>query len=316
MNYTTNFNLRLPERNEQFNLDDWNNNTTNIDSAMQTNKTNISNNATNITSILNGLSTVNTSDTSSIYYKLMKLIYPVGSLYWSSKSTNPASLFGGTWVQIKDRFVLACGDTYTSSGATGGASSVTLSVSNMPSHNHSFTPSGTVSSHSHTINSGNTSSSGTTNTAGIRFISTNTNSSGEHTHLMPVTTSSPGSGTSSNFYNFSTTSSVGTQNSSANSGFAKGSSYKLPATSSGILASVFGTGLDFRQTSFYSEAGGTSLSGTHTHRVTASGYIYGKTYATNPTFTGLAGTTSSNGSGTSFNILPPYVVKYCFERTA
>ena len=151
MNYTTNFNLRLPERSEQFNLDDWNNNTKSIDSAMQTNKTNISNNATNITSILTGLSTVNTSDTSSIYYKLMKLIYPVGSLYWSSKSTNPASLFGGTWVQIKDRFVLACGNTYTSVGKTGGNSSVTLTVSNMPSHTHSFTPSGSVSSHSHSF---------------------------------------------------------------------------------------------------------------------------------------------------------------------
>ena len=76
---------------------------------------------------------------------LTDTIYPVGSLYWSSKSTNPASLFGGTWVQIKDRFVLACGDTYKTVGATGGASSVTLSVSNMPSHSHSFTPSGEIS---------------------------------------------------------------------------------------------------------------------------------------------------------------------------
>ena len=34
------------------------------------------------------------------------------------------------------------------------------------------------------------------------------------------------------------------------------------------------------------------------------------------TFSGSAGTTDSNGSGTSFSILPPYVVKYCWERTA
>lgn len=95
-------------------------------------------------------------------------VYPVGSLYWSSKDTDPSTLFGGTWVQIKDRFVLACGDTYSTTGATGGASSVALSVSNMPSHNHSFTPSGEVSSHYHTINSGNTSSAGTKTTAGIR----------------------------------------------------------------------------------------------------------------------------------------------------
>ena len=180
MNYTTNFNLRLPERNEQFNLDDWNNNTKSIDSAMQTNKTNISNNATNITSILTGLSTVDT-DTSSIYYKLMKLIYPVGSLYWSSKSTNPSSLFGGTWVQIKDRFVLACGDTYTSVDETGGESSVTLSVSNMPSHTHSFTPSGSISSHSHSF----TPSGDISDTTATGTVSNHTHSfswSGSHSH--------------------------------------------------------------------------------------------------------------------------------------
>ena len=42
----------------------------------------------------------------------------------------------------------------------------------------------------------------------------------------------------------------------------------------------------------------------------------GTTGSATPTFTGTSGTTGSNGSGTSFSILPPYVVKYCFERTA
>ena len=50
--------------------------------------------------------------------------HPVGSYYWSSNATSPASLFGGTWTQIKDRFVLAAGDTYKV-GQTGGAASVT-----------------------------------------------------------------------------------------------------------------------------------------------------------------------------------------------
>ena len=74
---------------------------------------------------------------------LLNLVYPVGSIYLSSKNTNPGTLFGGTWVQIKDRFILTAGDSY-SNGATGGAATVTLTVSNMPSHTHSFTPSGTV----------------------------------------------------------------------------------------------------------------------------------------------------------------------------
>ena len=49
----------------------------------------------------------------------------------------------------------------------------------------------------------------------------------------------------------------------------------------------------------------------HTFTGTAS-----TTDSATPTFTGSSGTTESNGSGTSFSILPPYVVKYCFERTA
>ncbi|WP_396129895.1 phage baseplate protein, partial [Faecalicoccus pleomorphus] len=29
--------------------------------------------------------------------KLVDLVYPVGSLYMSTNSTNPSTLFGGTW---------------------------------------------------------------------------------------------------------------------------------------------------------------------------------------------------------------------------
>lgn len=49
--------------------------------------------------------------------------YPVGSIYLSANETSPASLFGGTWEQMKDRFLLGAGDSYAS-GATGGAKSV------------------------------------------------------------------------------------------------------------------------------------------------------------------------------------------------
>lgn len=50
---------------------------------------------------------------------LWEKIYPVGSIYISANSTSPAELFGGTWEQIKDRFLLAAGDTYEA-GSTGG----------------------------------------------------------------------------------------------------------------------------------------------------------------------------------------------------
>lgn len=60
-------------------------------------------------------------------------IYPIGSIYMSVNNVNPSTIFGGTWEQIKDKFLLASGDTYNN-GATGGA--VT------------HRPTGTIGSHS------------------------------------------------------------------------------------------------------------------------------------------------------------------------
>lgn len=62
-------------------------------------------------------------------------MYPVGSIYISVNSTNPSKYYGGVWEQIKDRFLLASGDTYKN-GTTGGESSHTLTVNEMPSHVH------------------------------------------------------------------------------------------------------------------------------------------------------------------------------------
>ena len=53
--------------------------------------------------------------------------YPVGSIYMSSVATSPAELFGGTWTQISDKFLMAAGDTYAA-GTEGGRESVTLSA--------------------------------------------------------------------------------------------------------------------------------------------------------------------------------------------
>ena len=66
---------------------------------------------------------------------VLNLIYPVGSIYLSVNNVNPGSLFGGTWEQIKDRFLLASGDNYEA-GVTGGEVTHELTVDEMPSHNH------------------------------------------------------------------------------------------------------------------------------------------------------------------------------------
>lgn len=58
---------------------------------------------------------------------LIDAIYPIGSIYMSISNTSPSVLFGGTWEQIKDRFLLSAGDSYEA-GSTGGKTSYTLSA--------------------------------------------------------------------------------------------------------------------------------------------------------------------------------------------
>lgn len=76
--------------------------------------------------------------------------YPVGSIYMSVNNTSPTSLFGGTWVQLKDCFLLAAGDTYAAASTGGSADAV------VPSHYHTVESqpvTGTAASagaHSHT----------------------------------------------------------------------------------------------------------------------------------------------------------------------
>lgn len=77
-----------------------------------------------------------------ILQQVLNAVYPVGAVYISVNNTNPQTLFGGTWVQIQDKFLLSAGDTYTN-GSTGGAAThthttgdFTLGKDHIPSHNH------------------------------------------------------------------------------------------------------------------------------------------------------------------------------------
>ena len=67
----------------------------------------------------------------------LNIIYPIGSIYMSLTNTNPTNLFGGTWEQIKDTFLLSAGDNY-SAGSTGGEAEHTLTVDEIPAHTHGF----------------------------------------------------------------------------------------------------------------------------------------------------------------------------------
>ena len=63
----------------------------------------------------------------------LNLIYPIGSIYMSTSSTNPSILFGGTWERIKGRFLLAADDSTYKLGATGGEATHKLTYNELPS---------------------------------------------------------------------------------------------------------------------------------------------------------------------------------------
>ena len=117
-----------------------------------------------------------------------KWVPPVGAIITTGSSVSPAADYAGTsWAQIKDCFLLGAGGSYTL-GSTGGAASHTLSVSEMPAHNHSGSITAT-GNHTHTVSSmssSNTqinpgSSSGTPST-----VTKNTSSAGAHTHSVTI----------------------------------------------------------------------------------------------------------------------------------
>lgn len=72
-------------------------------------------------------------------------VYPVGAVYITLSDADPAGLFGGTWEQIRARFLLGAGsDAYDATasfpaGVIGGAYRHTLTVAELPSHSHGAT---------------------------------------------------------------------------------------------------------------------------------------------------------------------------------
>ena len=79
---------------------------------------------------------------------LLDFFYPVGSIYdTADASFDPNAVWGGTWEQINGKFLLAS-DSGHAVGTTGGAASAsytpsgsvgghTLTVDEIPAHNHS-----------------------------------------------------------------------------------------------------------------------------------------------------------------------------------
>jgi hypothetical protein len=87
---------------------------------------------------------------------LAAIMYPVGSLYLTTVSTNPATIFGfGTWVaHAKGQALVGKADsgTFATAGSTGGAETVTLTSaqSGLKSHTHTGATYG-AGAHNHSL---------------------------------------------------------------------------------------------------------------------------------------------------------------------
>ena len=229
--------------------------------------------------------------------------YPVGSYYISSVSTSPATLFGGTWVQVQDRMILAAGTKYSAgtleNPATGGSETKSLAIANIPSHTHTFTTS-SAGTHTHTV-SGSTQSAG----AHTHGVSGTTGGAGSHSHTRGT---------------MNITGKTGAAGYTSSGPTADGAFYKY---STGLGAGS--TDTDNQWVAFdasRSWSGSTSTASNHTHSFSATTGSAGSHTHTISISVGQAGahthsgTTGGTGNGTAFNVMNPYIVAYVWRRTA
>ncbi len=109
--------------------------------------------ATNVQNAIDGTCTKFSSELTSLQTTIINKVYPVGSIYISYSATNPQTLFGGTWESFGKGQTLVGIDTssteFKTLGQTGGTKSISytpagtigstgLTVSQIPSHSHSY----------------------------------------------------------------------------------------------------------------------------------------------------------------------------------
>lgn len=144
--------------------------------------------------VVDGYSTSTTDAYSANYINNMILnaVYPVGSIYMSINSTSPATLFGGRWEAISQGRTLVGvgtgtdinGDTMTwTAEAEGGEYFHTLTIDEMPSHNHSVNTIFPFTIGSNRTAVANSTSNNVTGTAGDVVL--NTGGGQPHNNLQP-----------------------------------------------------------------------------------------------------------------------------------
>jgi hypothetical protein len=241
--------------------------------------------------------TVTTNNTTLATTAFVRSIIPAGViLMWSgSIATIPSGwlLCDGTnsTPNLRDRFVIGAGSTYAVN-ATGGATTATLSTTNLPSHTHSLSASGTTSAadinHTH---------DGVTNVQ-----------SADHVHTYSAVT---GGMNANVFHNHSITDPghLHAQNGQTLAGVGSGVAGGTASQTQDLNTQTATTGITATNNaniehthSFSGTTAGQSASHNHTF---TTGLMNSVNNPHTHTVT-VTGTSGATGSGTAFSILPPY----------
>lgn len=265
--------------------------------------------------------------------------YPVGSIYMSTSPTNPASLFGGTWVAWGSGRapvgINTSDGNFNTVEKTGGSATETLTVAQMPSHTHTFTGRAVTSggnsvtpTASFTGKSVTSTGSSASLTASFTGKATNTgNNSASHNHRYGTGASSNAGAHNHNLSMYESGREAGGYgvwyggtnmwwgrimvNVAANINLYIGIAGNHAHTVAGTTA-----GINTNHTHSVTPAGTVSISNTtHTHSITPTGTVSIANTAHTHSVTGK-GTNSNTGSGQAHSNLQPYITCYMWKRTA
>lgn len=90
----------------------------------------------------NGVTPLNDTNLNAMQQGLMELVFPIGSTYITQTDTNPSTILGfGTWQRFKGLVSLGLDENdnnLNTIGNTGGEKKHTLTINEMPSHQHNI----------------------------------------------------------------------------------------------------------------------------------------------------------------------------------
>ncbi|HAN4491072.1 TPA: phage tail protein [Escherichia coli] len=246
-------------------------------------------------------------------YKAVQASYPVGTIHLSMNSANPSTylICGGTWELVsKGRALVGYDSDTRPAGSVFGASTVTLSVNNMPQHSHSVSLSGGGHTHNATV-SISAFDYGTKTTNSFDYGTKTTNTTGNHNHVGSGSTSAAGA------HNHRLTYEAG-GGLSERPAMVWSSRNDQSWYSADVVCEVAGA-----HTHSFSVTTNTTGDhnhmvgiGAHSHTVGIGSHTHNGTVTVSSSEHTHSGNTNSVGGGQAFNIEQPSFVLYVWQRTA